>query len=436
MSGPPAWMESTLARLPPKERAILTLLLRHPSREVSKEDIMRQAWPRQRSVSDESLVRCISQLRRQVPQARIEAVYGYGYRLLLPAPTPSVHQALMQAAQAPADLVEQFMHASTLVQRQTATPLARAIDLLRKLTERQPDYIPARVLRAHAILLVHRLDLNAQAQASLEEAWVQVGLAQALAPDSPLLAATRAGLHDLDWRFAEARDLHQTALRDLPYSAHALQPYIWHLLATGQAAHAHPCQHRILAQRPHAAVERVMWARLLAHAGERDAALGAIDAARAAHPGSTLVASAWCSLQARFAPRTALIPLARELHEMAELPRYARVSLPYVLARCGRRREARRALEAAPASRYPSTLHQRMARVPTLIELGELDDAAEEIAAAYQGRYVGLPGLLHSPACAPLRQHPRAREIVQKLQRMTEVSTLEDAAGPGEFRAE
>lgn len=411
-------MESTLARLPPKERTILALLLDHPAQAVSKEDIIRQAWPRQKTVSDESLVRCISQLRRRVPQARIEAIYGFGYRLLPPASGPRGHEPLLQAAQAPADLVEQFMHACTLVQRQTATPLARAIDLLRKLTERQPDYIPARVLRAHAILLAHRLDLNAQAQASLEEAWVQVGLARALAPDSPLLAATQAGLYDLDWRFADAGRLHQVALRELPYSAHALQPYIWHLLATGQAAHAHPCQHRILTQRPHAAVERVVWARLLAQAGEREAALVAIDAARAAHPGSTLVASAWCALQARLAPRRALVPMARDLHELAELPRYARVNLSYVLARCGRRTEARRALDATPAGRHPSTLHQRMARVPTLIELGELDHAVEEITVAYQQRYSGLPGLLHSPASAALRQHPRAREILQNLGQM------------------
>ncbi|QBK05832.1 winged helix family transcriptional regulator [Hylemonella gracilis] len=417
-------MCSALARLPPKERSILALLLRHPAEPVSKEDIIRQAWPRQKMVSDESLVRCISQLRRRVPQAHIEAVYGYGYRLLpTAAPGPQVHGALLQAAQAPADLVEQFMHACSLVQRQTATPLARAIDLLRKLTERQPDYIPARVLRAHAILLAHRLDLNALAQASLEEAWVQIGLAQALAPDSPLLAATQAGLYDLDWRFTEASRLHQMALQDLPYSSHALQPYIWHLLATGRTAHAHPCQHRILAQRPHAAIERVKWARLLAQAGERDAALAAMDAARAAHPGSALVASAWCALQAKFAPRSALIPLARELHDMAELPRYARVNLPYVLARCGRRAEARRALDATPAGRHPSTLHQRMARVPTLIELGELDHAAEEITHAYRDRYSGLPGLLHSPTCAPLRQHPRGREILQKFNQMFQADT-------------
>jgi thioesterase domain-containing protein len=161
-----------------------------------------------------------------------------------------------------------------------------------------------------------------------------------------------------------------------------------------------------------------MWARLLAQAGEREAALVAIDAARAAHPGSTLVASAWCALQARFAPRRALVPMARDLHELAELPRYARVNLSYVLARCGRRSEAWRALNATPAGRQPSTLHQRMARVPTLIELGELDHAAEEITVAYQQRYSGLPGLLHSPACAALRQHPRAREILQNLGQM------------------
>jgi DNA-binding winged helix-turn-helix (wHTH) protein len=408
---------NAFVRLPPKEKTILALLLRHLAEPVSKDELIREAWSDQRSVSDASLVRCISQLRRCLPQAHIEAIYGFGYKLLPPtrSTAPRVHAALLQAAQAPADLVEQYLHASALVQRQTATPLARAIDLLRKLTERQPDYIPARVLRAHAILLAHRLDLNTQAQASLEEAWVQVGLAQALAPDSPLLAATQAGLYDLDWRFAEARRLHQAALRDLPYSAHALQPYVWHLLSIGQAARAPPCQHRVLRQRPYAAVERVMWARLLAQAGRREAALAAVDAARAAHPDNPLVVSAWCALQARYAPRQDLIPLARQLHDMTELPWYARVHLPYVLARCGRRAEARRALDTWPKNRPPPTPRQHVVRVPALIELGDLDGAAEAIAQAYRNRYCGLPVLLHSPACAALRQHPRAQEILRQF---------------------
>jgi len=79
--GHPTWMGKPLAGLPPKEKSVLTLLLRRQPEPVSKEDIIRHAWPRHRTVSDESVVRCISQLRQRVPQANIETVYGFGYKL-------------------------------------------------------------------------------------------------------------------------------------------------------------------------------------------------------------------------------------------------------------------------------------------------------------------------------------------------------------------
>ncbi|MGJ4749036.1 winged helix-turn-helix domain-containing protein, partial [Leptospira sp. SA-E8] len=108
-NGEPAWMGKPLAQLPPKEKSVLILLLRHQPEPVSKEEIIRSAWPRHIGVSDESVVRCISQLRRQVPQARIETVYGFGYKLLPSA--RQVHAPLLEVAHAPAEVVERFMHA-------------------------------------------------------------------------------------------------------------------------------------------------------------------------------------------------------------------------------------------------------------------------------------------------------------------------------------
>ncbi|MGJ4748922.1 hypothetical protein ACQV5M_21345, partial [Leptospira sp. SA-E8] len=162
------------------------------------------------------------------------------------------------------------------------------------------------ILLAHAISLAFNLDLNEHARVDIHEAWEQIRLAYQQAPGSPALAATHAGLCDMDWRFAEELPLHREALTNMPSSPHALRPYNWHLLSTGQAENSLEHQQHILTQWPYAALENVIWAQMLAYVGARKAALKAIDGTRAAHPHNPLVAHAWCSLQATFMPRVEL----------------------------------------------------------------------------------------------------------------------------------
>src|SRR6478609_7807368 len=72
--------------LPPTVRRALALLLRHAGAVVDKETFAREVW-RGGTMSDESLARCISRLRREIERHgyRLEAVYGVGYRLEPPA---------------------------------------------------------------------------------------------------------------------------------------------------------------------------------------------------------------------------------------------------------------------------------------------------------------------------------------------------------------
>lgn len=79
--GMPVWQGSEI-KLPPKEKAVLGLLIKHYPKPVAKDEIIRTVWPDDASVSDDSLTRCISQIRKVLPVLKIESVYGYGYKLI------------------------------------------------------------------------------------------------------------------------------------------------------------------------------------------------------------------------------------------------------------------------------------------------------------------------------------------------------------------
>lgn len=103
--GFPLW-QGGLLDLPPKERAVLALLIRRAPEVVSKQAFADEAW-QGRPMSDESLARCISRVRRVLPGVPIESVYGAGYRLQggLATEPPAGH-ALAHAGQPEAAIRE------------------------------------------------------------------------------------------------------------------------------------------------------------------------------------------------------------------------------------------------------------------------------------------------------------------------------------------
>src|SRR6218665_1041743 len=135
-------------RLPPKERAVLALLARNQPGAVSKQQFASAAWTG-RLMSDESLARCISQLRRVLAPAglRIESVYGTGSRLPVAAP-PAVEPATAALSGA---ALETYQQARQLALQRTPVAVQRATGMLRLLIAQHPGFVPAKVPLPHML---------------------------------------------------------------------------------------------------------------------------------------------------------------------------------------------------------------------------------------------------------------------------------------------
>ena len=141
------WVDGRPLALPPKERAVLRLLLQRAPGVARKQEFAAQAW-RGADMSDESLARSISQVRRVVAARglKIEAVYGVGYRLLdphAPAPPPDTR----------ARKQDDYNHARQLLQQRTPAAMQLAIGLLRGIVRDDPRDAAARIALAEALAI-------------------------------------------------------------------------------------------------------------------------------------------------------------------------------------------------------------------------------------------------------------------------------------------
>ncbi|KVZ78550.1 transcriptional regulator [Burkholderia ubonensis] len=79
-------------RIPPKELAVLTLLLETAGGIVGKDVLLNRVWP-DGDVNEESLTRCVYSLRRLLMQSKscryIDTIYGKGFRFCRPVATVS-----------------------------------------------------------------------------------------------------------------------------------------------------------------------------------------------------------------------------------------------------------------------------------------------------------------------------------------------------------
>jgi tetratricopeptide (TPR) repeat protein len=251
--GLPTWQDSPLF-LPPKESAVLALMIRAQPLAVSKADIIEHAWGGA-VVSDDSLARCISQLRRALPDVKIEAVYGFGYRLVPPEPT--VHNRMLAVVKAPPDVVEAYLHAWELAQHGTPRAMGRALTVLRAIVAEYPDYAPARVSLAVTIGAAAGWGMAAELGVTVADGQAELDAAERQDPHALGLRVARAWLADMDWRFDDAEALFRAAYREQPDDAELLPLFGWHLLATGRSGEAVEVLRRAVAQRPFAVYPRV-----------------------------------------------------------------------------------------------------------------------------------------------------------------------------------
>lgn len=403
--------------LAPKERAVLVLLMQRRPGVVSKGEFAEAAWGGA-PMSDESLARCISRLRRVVAPwgLAIESVYGTGYRLdgaaAAPVASPAAPGRLAVAAHASPATVDAYLHARQLAQTRAPAAVARAIELLRALIAREPGYTPARVALAESLGAAVGWGQLPTA-AAVDEGLAVLGDAERLDPATPGLAAARGTLLDMAWRFDEAQQAHEAALARHPDDPDTLLVYSRHLLFTGQAAQAVEQLRAALRLSPHTPLLRMTLSRALVQAGRGHEGLAEADAAMAEHPGQLLLVAFALAIRAMVAPAPEIEAPAWRLSEGPDTPPFVWTVLSFVLARLGRREAALDIIDATLLCSRTTPGEATLYAAP-LAELGEIDRAAALLQRAYDDRSGMLAMVLRDPAHAGwLPQHPVGRALLQ-----------------------
>lgn len=405
-------------KLPPKERAVLALLLRRQPAVVSKDDFAQAVW-RGTPMSDESLARSISRVRRALvgPGWQLESVYGIGYRLHPPAGgaglpvTEGGATRWTALAQAAPGVLDTYLHARQLVQQRTPEAMDRAIALLRALLREHPDYTPAAVALAEALTAAvgwGQLDTPAVVQDGLSV----LDAAAARDARTPGLAAARGALLDMAWRFGEAAQAHARALRSGANDPDTLMLHARHLLYTGQAEAAVARLRHALTLAPHHLMLRMHLSRALVQAGQGDAGLAEADAALADHPGQLVIVAFALAIRAMVAPEPALAAPAWRLTEGRDTPPFVWTVLSFVLARLQQREPALDVIDASLLCSRTTPGEATLYAAP-LACLGEFDRAAALLRRALDERCGMLAMVLRDPVHAGwLPRHPEGRRLL------------------------
>lgn len=398
-------------QLPPKERAVLHLLLSSWPDVVPKEVFANRIWPRQ-AMSDESLARCVAQLRPALSAQgglSIRSVYRTGYRLTSDTPLtcapllgaiPSLsrmhHEAMAEPRQ-----VATLLHARQLTHQRSGAGLQRAQQLLRELIAQAPAYLAAKLALAECMTSAVSCGLTVQSD-SLSESLAQLRLIESQAPDLPGLRAEMAHLLDCQWRFSEASDLHEQAATSSAPDDQALYYRGWHQLCIGRPVEAAESLRLALDLNPYSVTLGVLRARCLTACGELKAGrLQAEEVTRMA-PDNLTAQVYLLGYEAFLEPRAELLTQAEKITLGPGTWTFAASTLAYVFARCGSPDRARQLM----AQSADQGVSMRANHLAALLCLGEVDEAMElALAAARQG-CGQLPLILNAPENYTLHQHP------------------------------
>ncbi len=332
--------------LTPKERAVLRVLMDCPGRPVSSTILIDRVWGAS-PVGTESLHRCISTLRgkfeRHGAGAAVSTVYGYGYRLDLrsgPAPAALVPDNARAA--------EGFRQAMEMLGRRSKPEAELSRKRLAQLRQDHPGFIPAYVFGAHVEITTAML--------GYDEPETVARTVRALASDILKLNPSSADARSARGFATAVIEGDDNGFDDLDAAVFAspddwLARYYraWALAGKGEfPAAIEDFEH---AQRCHSETTALLggFGHVLCCAGQPDRALSIL---RAASEFAQMSAAA----NASHAINASLLGFHEEAiaagERIASVPRMSATllaSLPYALARAGRRDEAAQWLERIEA---------------------------------------------------------------------------------------
>ena len=389
-------------KLPPKERAVLRLLLERAPGVVRKDEFAAQAWAG-RLMSDESLARCISRVRQllQPRGVKVEAVYGLGYRLVDGAAPAAPGTAALDS----------YAHARQLQQQRTPAAMGLAIELLRTLVRDEPGFASARVALADALAISVGWGQLATLSA------VEEGLAalEDLDGSLPGLQAARGSLLDMAWRFGEARQCFEQALAQDGDGIDALFGFARHLIYTDAAGEAIEKLRRVRQLAPHAVHVRMMLTRALVQSGRGAEAVAEARGAVNDHPGLLVMVAFSLAIQAMVEPHAELEAAALRLTQGLEAPPFVWTVSAFVLSRLGRREATLDIVDTALLCSSTTAGEAALYAAP-LAALGEYERAGALLRAAVDERCGMMAMVLRDPAHAHwLPRHPAGQALLREV---------------------
>jgi DNA-binding winged helix-turn-helix (wHTH) protein len=152
------WRDDSEVRLPPKEMALLELLVLNQGKVVKHETIYHHLWPHQ-SVGYQSLVRCVYSLRNALqPEGReyIRTIPKRGYRLTVPADSPwmcSHRSALESSIQTTPQAYSHFQAGLASANNPDPDSMERALYWFRESLRFDPDYAAAHAAIAEVSMI-------------------------------------------------------------------------------------------------------------------------------------------------------------------------------------------------------------------------------------------------------------------------------------------
>jgi serine/threonine protein kinase/tetratricopeptide (TPR) repeat protein len=309
---------------------------------------------------------------------------------------------------------QQYLLGKHCMARWTTEGIERAIKHFEQAIARDPNYALAHASLAYAYT---EIGIGVAGTVPPAEAFgrARAAVARALELDPGLPEARAVLAHlkvacDYDWAGAEKE--YKRAIELNPNSGVAYDSYGLMLAALERYDEAIQVQERAHELDPVA--HRMDIATTFLRAGRYEEALRAITECLAVDPNLALAhaTAGWAHLLNGM-PEQGVASLQRAVAISPDSSLYL-AQLGQALARVGRTEEARgmlRQLEALSKQRYVSPYH--MAYVYT--GLGEHDRAMDCLERAYEERSGGIFGIRGSFLFAPLRGHPRFKELLRKM---------------------
>ena len=372
-------------------------------------------------MSNESLARCMAQLRRvlsHIGMIKIDSLYGLGYRLTIQsddgdasAQLPSDRDYQSGAVKVHPSVTAACFYAQQILQNHSPAAYDRAESIISDVISQVPDYIQAKLVLAQC--MANRAFSGVPCGPQLiGEALKILASVEYNEPGASGLQSQQANLLDGKWQFNEARRMHEQALLLSSQNPATHFNYGLHLLATGAAADAVTAFRSAVELNPFSPEQSIMHARSLAAAGA--SAIEMVEQAREAyriHPDSPQVYLYLLGTLAFADPQPELAHAARQITLSRSSWIYAAGTISYVLAQCGDR-EAALELIAAQATANASI------RVMHLAALIALDMFGEAVLRVKEAAYAGcghLPILLNFIENSALKQRPEYPTILTHI---------------------